>query len=152
MSKFTVRESDVIKRSGIRREVIIGHRNGLKKGEDWDKVGIAIMYTEEAAGMVLGLVGIPVEVNASAAVVESSVDSLSVLKVGVVAKRFRPNTRVMECEVDGVVRVVVKVRNNEMFEDGQRVPIRWCSGAVWELGCDQPRRRGQLNWKDAEKG
>jgi len=148
MAEYTVFEKELSEASGVLKGVISKKRREiLKGGDDYKLVKNAMAYTPDAALRLLAELGVASPAN----VLESAVRGLpddskkNAPMIAEVVRRFQPNTTVMECRLEKTAEhVVVKVRDNLMFEIGQRIPVKKTDTAIYLLDGQQPRRRGQI--------
>lgn len=154
MIEYTVFERDLVAASGVVRNAVSKKRREiLTEGADFGLVKNATAYTSPAALRLLGELGVCSPSTVLEMAVAGVSDEKSARAVGVVFKRFGPNTQIMACELEKIgEKVTVRVRDNGMFEIGQRVPLKKSAdGMPWMLDAQQPRRRGHIpGWKESK--
>jgi hypothetical protein len=147
MAEYTVFERDLVEASGVSRSAISKKRREiLIENNDYGLVKNATAYTAPAALRLLVGLGVASPSNVLEMALAGVHDEKSALDVGVVIKRFQPNTAIMVCKLEkSGDQVTVRVRDNNLFEIGQRIPLKKSAdGMPWLLDAPQPRRRGHI--------
>ena len=154
MNEFQVFEKDLAEASGVSRSAIAKKRREiLTEGDDFGLLKNATAYTAPAALRLLAELGVASPTTVLEMAVAGGSDEKNARAIGVVFKRFQPNTQIMACELEkSGEKVTVRVRDNGMFEIGQRVPLKKSAdGMPWMLDAPQPRRRGHIpGWEESK--
>jgi len=147
MVEYTVFERDLVSSSGVKPSVVSKKRREiLVEGDDYGLVKNATAYTRPAAFRLLVELGVGSPANVLEMACKGLPDEKSARDIGVVVKMFRPNTAIMVCRLEkSGDEVTVRVRDNNLFEINQRVPLKKSAdGFPWLLDAPHPRRRGHI--------
>ena len=142
-----INESDLAKKIGVSRLIIKDHRNhSLKEGNDWEKKGRTIVYTQQGAERLMNILGVNPPENELTTLHKA--DSDSGREELVFVRGGFTNDRVIQAKRESGELVTVRVRTSKNFRptDAKGEPMRFPAvrdGAAWRIARALPRWPGK---------
>lgn len=147
---FTVPHASLPRRLGISPALLVSLRTAhLEQGTDYDRVGRALFYTEEAVARLIQLVDASRTEPPQTAVTLPPAPLEGTLVVHRAKKEGVQNRYIIEAfplgadPLDRSQLVRVRVSDNEHFVPGMELPARQVEGDYWECTRKAPRTRGR---------